>query len=56
MKKTIVLIMLLVGFSAFSHIEKDSINFFTFQRLALLEDCDACGCAASGGSSAGYRN
>jgi hypothetical protein len=50
MKKTIVLFTLLIGFSALSATKKDSISIFTFQRLAMLEDCDVCGCAASGGS------
>ena len=52
MKKIIVICILLVGSSAFSFVEKDSVSGFTFQRLAMLEDfdCDACGCSASGGS------
>ena len=52
MKKIIVMLTLLVGFSAFSFTVKDSISAFTFQRLAMMEDfdCDACGCSASGGS------
>ncbi|CAA9198184.1 hypothetical protein FLA105534_02003 [Flavobacterium bizetiae] len=52
MKKIIVMLTLLVGFSAFSFNVKDSISAFTFQRLAMMEDfdCDACGCSASGGS------
>lgn len=52
MKKIIVILTLLVGFSAFSFTVKDSISAFTFQRLAMMEDfdCDACGCSASGGS------
>jgi len=52
MKKLLVIGILLVGSSAFSFVEKDSISAFTFQRLAMLEDfdCDACGCSASGGS------
>lgn len=52
MKKIIVMIALLAGFSAFSFTVKDSISAFTFQRLAMMEDfdCDACGCSASGGS------
>ncbi|MDA6068552.1 transporter [Flavobacterium sp. AC] len=52
MKKIIVMIALLAGFSAFSFTAKDSISVFTFQRLAMMEDfdCDACGCSASGGS------
>ncbi|MFH7005400.1 transporter family protein [Flavobacterium bizetiae] len=52
MKKIIVMLTLLVGFSAFSFNVKDSISAFTFQRLAMMEDfdCDACGCSASSGS------
>lgn len=50
MKKTMVLFTLLIGFSALSATKKDSISIFTFQRLAMVEDCDVCGCAASGGS------
>ncbi|MFH7013336.1 transporter [Flavobacterium sp. FlaQc-52] len=52
MKRILLTIVLLVGLSAYSFTEKDSLSSFTFQRLAMLEnfDCDACGCSASGGS------
>lgn len=50
MRKIIVLFTLLIGFSALSTTKKDSISIFTAYRLAMLEECDACGCAASGGS------
>jgi len=29
---------------------RDSISRFTFQKMSLLEECDACGCSANGGS------
>ena len=35
---------------ASAKIENDSISRFTFVKMQLLDDCDACGCAASGGS------
>jgi len=50
MRKIIISIVLLISFSAFSNIAKDSISVFTFQRLEMVEDCDVCGCSASGGS------
>ncbi|WP_166925466.1 transporter [Flavobacterium poyangense] len=52
MKRILITIVLLVGLSAYSFTEKDSLSSFTFQRLAMFEDfdCDACGCSASGGS------
>ncbi|MBL0014196.1 MAG: transporter [Flavobacterium sp.] len=49
MKKYII--YFLVAFQFSYAIEKDSISQFHFQRMALLDDdCDACGCSASGGS------
>lgn len=30
--------------------ENDSISRFTFVKMQLFDDCDACGCSASGGS------
>jgi len=48
----IYIILFLVSFQLGYAAEKDSISRFHFQRLELLEedDCDACGCSASGGS------
>jgi hypothetical protein len=53
-KILIIVLFLFVNQFVFAKIEKDSISRFTFQKMQLLEDfdddCDACGCSASGGS------
>lgn len=41
--------LLASSISSWSHVEKDSINRFAFSRM-MLDDCDACGCSANGGS------
>lgn len=45
-----ITVLLLIAFQQFKAAEKDSISRFTFQKLLLEEDCDACGCSANGGS------
>ena len=49
MNKYIFLLCLFAGQFSTSATEKDSINRFHFQKMTL-EDCDACGCSANGGS------
>ena len=58
MKKTILVLIfvLFANYTASATIAKDSISRFTFQKMQLIDyeyfedDCDACGCSASGGS------
>lgn len=50
MKKIIALVILILGCSPTKATPIDSISSFTFQKMALLDECDVCGCAASGGS------
>jgi hypothetical protein len=57
MKNTflVTFFVLFANYNAFAIIPKDSITRFTFQKMQLMnfedfeDDCDACGCSASGG-------
>jgi hypothetical protein len=53
-KILIFVLVLFINQFVFAKTEKDSISRFAFQKMQLLEDfeddCDACGCSASGGS------
>lgn len=46
------IVLLLFCFQLLTAAEKDSISRFHFQKMELMDDddCDACGCSASGGS------
>ncbi|TRX39791.1 transporter [Flavobacterium restrictum] len=52
MKKNSIYLALLCTQLSFGHAKKEPTNRFSFQKMALEleEDCDACGCSASGGS------
>jgi hypothetical protein len=47
MKRTIILLLLAFQFS--NAAEKDSLDINPFSKSAFIDDCDACGCSASGG-------
>lgn len=46
------IVLLLFCFQLLAAAEKDSISRYHFQKMELMDDddCDACGCSASGGS------
>ena len=52
MKKYILLVTILLSALAFSHERMDTIAKYHFQKMMFFDDddCDTCGCSASGGS------